>query len=195
VTDFLTEPAFEIGRRLEIRGSSAWFVVLRPAEEEEDALANFVADLSAVLDQPVRVVRSFGSTFERLRSELGESACDPVLITDLDEADAERWRALDVNRSAWLREGAVVLWLSAAGVANLSSCAPNIKSLVGGSIFHLGTDGGAMTAAERDQRIADLESHFQMNSAEVISQAESGVLPTEPHFVEWLVLLDRGDLV
>jgi hypothetical protein len=194
VTDFLTEPAFEIGRRLEIRGSSAWFVVLRPAEEE-DAMANFVADLSAVLDQPVRVVRSSGSSFERLRSELGESACDPVLISDLDQADAERWRALDVNRSAWLREGAVVLWLSAAGVTNLCSYAPNIRSIVGGSIFNLGTDGGAMTVAERDQQIADLESHFEMNSAEVIKQAESGVLPSEPHFVEWLVLLGRGDLV
>ena len=194
MTDFLTEPAFEIGRRLEIRGSSAWFVVLRPAEEE-DAMANFVADLSAVLDQPVRVVRSSGSSFERLRSELGESACDPVLISDLDQADAERWRALDVNRSAWLREGAVVLWLSAAGVTNLCSYAPNIRSIVGGSIFNLGTDGGAMTVAERDQQIADLESHFEMNSAEVIKQAESGVLPSEPHFVEWLVLLGRGDLV
>ena len=194
MTAFLTQPAFEIGRRLEIRGSSAWFVVLRPAEEE-DALANFVADLSAVLDQPVRVVRSSGSSFERLRSELGESACDPVLISDLDQADAERWRALDVNRSAWLREGAVVLWLSAAGVTNLCSYAPNIRSIVGGSIFNLGTDGGAMTVAERDQQIADLESHFEMNSAEVIKQAESGVLPSEPHFVEWLVLLGRGDLV
>ena len=194
MTDFLTEPAFEIGRRLEIRGSSAWFVVLRPAEEE-DAMANFVADLSAVLDQPVRVVRSSGSSFERLWSELGESACDPVLISDLDQADAERWRALDVNRSAWLREGAVVLWLSAAGVTNLCSYAPNIRSIVGGSIFNLGTDGGAMTVAERDQQIADLESHFEMNSAEVIKQAESGVLPSEPHFVEWLVLLGRGDLV
>lgn len=194
MTDFLTEPAFEIGRRLEIRGSSVWFVVLRPAEEE-DALANFVADLSAVLHQPVRAVRSSGSSFEKLRSDLRESSVDPVLITDLDEADAERWRALDVNRSAWLREGAVVLWLSAAGVTNLCSYAPNIRSIVGGSIFHLGTDGGAMTAAERNQEIADLESHFEMSSAEVIRQAESGVLPTEPHFVEWLVLLDRGDLV
>jgi hypothetical protein len=194
VTEFITQPAFEIGRRLEIRGPSAWFVVLRPAEEA-DALANFIADLSAVLDQPVRVVRSSGSSFEKLRGDLRESAGDPVLLTDLDAADAERWRALDVNRSAWLREGAVVLWLSAAGVANLSSCAPNIRTLVGGSIFHLGTDGGAMTVAEREQRIADLESHFEMNSAAVIKQAESGVLPTEPHFVEWLVLLGRGDLV
>jgi hypothetical protein len=194
VTDFLTEPAFEIGRRLEIRGSSAWFVVLRPAQEE-DALANFIADLSAVLDQPVRVVRCSDSSFERLRGDLHEPAGDPVVVSDLDGADAERWRALDVNRSAWIREGAVVLWLSAAGVTNLCSHAPNIKSIVGGSIFHLGTDGGAMSAAERDQRIADLESHFEMTSTEVIRQAESGVLPTDPHFVEWLVLLGRGDLV
>ena len=194
MTAFLTQPAFEIGRRLEIRGSSAWFVVLRPAEEE-DALANFVADLSAVLDQPVRVVRSSGSTFEKLRSDLNEPAGDPVLIPDLDQADTERWSALDVNRSAWLREGAVVLWLSSAGLANLCRYAPNIRSFVGGSIRNLGTDGGAMTVAEHDQRIADLESHFKMNSAEVIRQAESGALPTEPHFVEWLVLLGRGDLV
>ena len=194
MTDFLTQPAFEIGRRLEIRGSSAWFVVLRPVESE-DALANFIADLSAVLDQPVRVVRSSGLSFEKLRGDLHEPAGDPVLITDLDEADVERWRALDVNRSAWLREGAVVLWLSAAGVRNLCSYAPNIRSIVGGSIFNLGTDGGAMSAAERDQQIADLEAHFGMNSAEVIRQAESGALPTDPHFVEWLVLLGRGDLV
>jgi hypothetical protein len=194
VTDFLTEPAFEIGRRLEIRGSFAWFVVLRPADDE-DVLANFVAELSAVLDQPVRVVRSSGSSFEKLRSELNEPVGDAVVIADWDQAGAEGWAALDVNRSAWLREGAVVLWLSGAGVTNLCSYAPNIRSIVGGSIFNLGADGGAMTAAERDQQIADLESHFEMNSAEVIKQAESGVLPTEPHFVEWLVLLGRGDLV
>ena len=194
MTDFITQPAFEIGRRLEIRGSSAWFVVLRPAEDGE-ALENFAAGLAAVLDQLVRVVRTVGSSFEKLRGELNESAGDPVLIPDLNQADAERWRVLDVNRSAWLREGAVVLWLSAAGVTNLCSYAPNIRSIVGGSIFNLGTDGGAMTVAERDQQIADLESHFEMNSAEVIKQAESGVLPSEPHFVEWLVLLGRGDLV
>jgi hypothetical protein len=194
MTDFITQPAFEIGRRLDIRESSAWFVVLRPAEGE-DALANFVADLSAALDQPVRVVRSSDSSFEKLRSDLNEPAGDPVLIPDWDQADVERWRALDVNRSAWLREGAVVLWLSAAGVTKFCSYAPNIRSIVGGSIFNLGAEGGAMTEAERNQRIADLESHFAMSSAEVVKKAESGLLPTEPHFVEWLVLLGRGDLV
>ena len=194
MTDFRTELAFEIGRRLEIRSGYAWFVVLKPAEDG-DALENFVADLSAVLDQPVRVVRSSGSSFEKLRGDLHEPAGDPVLVPDLDGADAERWRALDVNRSAWRRKGAVVLWLSGVGLASLCGHAPNLRSFVGGSIFNLGTDGGAMTAAERAQRIRDLESEFQLTSADVIRQAQSGTLPAEPHFVEWLVLLDRGDLV
>jgi hypothetical protein len=52
-----------------------------------------------------------------------------------------------------------------------------------------------MTASERKQRITDLESHFHMMSSDVILRAQSGKLPAEPHFVEWLVLLDRGDLV
>ena len=52
-----------------------------------------------------------------------------------------------------------------------------------------------MTAAERQQRISSLELHFHISSAEVIARAEAGNLPIEPHFVEWLVLLDRGDLV
>ncbi|HXB71676.1 MAG TPA: hypothetical protein VNY05_25795 [Candidatus Acidoferrales bacterium] len=194
MTDFITEPAFEIGRRLEIRGSYAWFVVLRPAEEG-GALENFVAGLSSVLDEPVRVVHTFGSSFEKLRSDLNESKSDPALITDLDQADADYWSAMDVNRSALLREGAVVLWLSSFGLANLCGYAPNIRSFVGGSIFNLGTDGEAMTLDERDLRIAELESHFELKSADVIKRGESGVLPTEPHFVEWLVLLGRGDLV
>ncbi len=194
MTDFITEPAFEIGRRLEIRESYAWFIVLRPADGR-DTLPNFVAELSAVLDQPVRVVKNFDSSFEKLRAELQESAADPVLITDLDQVGPDGWSALDVNRSALLREGAVVLWLSGAGLTNLCSQAPNIRSFVGGSIFNLGADGGAMSVTERDHRIADLESHFEMKSADVIELAESGGLPTEPHFVEWLVLLGRGDLV
>jgi hypothetical protein len=194
VTDFITQPAFEIGRRLEIRGSYAWFVVLRPAEDE-DALANFVADLSAVLERPLRIVASADSSIEKLHNDLSETWAEPVLMADLDQADPERWSALDVNRSALSREGAIVLWLSAAGVANLCSYAPNLRSFVGGSIFNLGTDGGAMTTAERNQRIADLESHFAMTSADVVKLAKSGSLPTEPHFVEWLVLLGRGDLV
>lgn len=194
MTDFIEEPAFDIGRRIEMRGPYAWLVVLKPAAEAESALDGFVAEFSASLDRPVRIIHG-DAPFEKLRSDLNAPGSDPVLISDLDQADANFWRALDVNRSGLLRVGPVILWLSSVGLTRLCRYAPNIRSFVGGSIFYLGMDGEVMTANERQQRISDLESHFQITSAEVILRAESGTLPTEPHFVEWLVLLDRGDLV
>jgi hypothetical protein len=195
MTDFIKEPAFEIGRRVEIRGPYAWFVLLKPATDVESALDAFVAEFSAFRGQPVRILGDIVPTLEKLRSNLTHPATDPIVIVDLDQADADFWRAMDINRSGLLREGPVILWLSSVGLTGLCEHAPNIRSFVGGSIVYLGIQGDAMTASERQQRISDLESHFHITSAEVIRRAESGTLPTEPHFVEWLVLLDRGDLV
>jgi hypothetical protein len=195
MTDFAVGPSFEIGRRIDIRGPYSWFVVLKPAQDAEIALQNFMADLSAVLDVPVRVVRPTGAIIESLRAALGEPTDDAAVLTGLDQADEGTWGALDINRSGFARPGAVILWLSPAGLVGLCQHAPNLRSFVGGSIFYLGSHGETMTAAERQQRISDLEMHFKITSAEVVRLAESRALPPEPHFVEWLVLLDRGDLV
>jgi hypothetical protein len=195
MTDFVKEPAFEIGRRVDIRGPFSWLVVLKPAAEVEAALDAFVSEFSAFLGQPVRILSGIAPTLGNLRSDLTHPATDPVVISDLDQADAGFWRALDINRSGLLREGPVILWLSSIGLTGLCDYAPNIRSFVGGSIVYLGIHGDVMTASERQQRISDLESHFGIPSSEVIRRAEAGTLPTEPHYVEWLVLLDRGDLV
>ena len=195
MADFIKEPAFEIGSRIEIRGHYSWFVVLKPASVVESALENFLAELSSVLGQQVRVVRCGAVTLEKLRANLNEPGGDPVLIPDLDQVEAGHWSTLDINRSGFSRTGPILLWLSSVGLTGLCEYAPNLRSFIGGSIFYLGQSGEAMTEEERKQRIADLESHFRTTSAEVVHRAELGTLPTEPHFVEWLVLLDRGDLV
>jgi hypothetical protein len=187
--DFINEPAFEIGRRVEIRGAYAWFVVLKPANDSELALENFAAELSAVLEMRVRVIDFRAYSFEEIREGLNAPPKDPVLIFDLDHAGNNDWQTLDINRSGLLREGPVVFWLSPRDLTRLCEHAPNIRSFVGGSIFALSTHGDELTPAERQQRISDLEAHFVMASAEVIARAESGTLPTEPHFVEWLVRL------
>jgi hypothetical protein len=195
MTDFITEPAFEIGRRVDVRGPYSWFVVLKPASDVGAALDAFVAEFSAFLGEPVRIISGNVPAVEKLRSDLIDPPSDPVVISDLDQADADFWGALDINRSGLLREGPVILWLSSIGLTGLCEYAPNIRSFVGGSIVHLGIHGDVMTASERQERISDLESHFGIPSAEVIRRAEARTLPTEPHYVEWLVVLDRGDLV
>lgn len=190
---FLEQPAFEIGLRVEIRGGNTWLVVLGP-DRTYDSIAGFVADLSASLGRTVRVVMRTGSMDELLAALKGP-ADDPVLIADLDGVDAEAWSVLDVNRSGLAREGAVILWLSSYGLANLSRFAPNLRSFVGGSIFPLSSDGSTLTPEERASRIAELEDHFRMTSEQAIEQAVTGTQPPDPLFVEWLVLMDRGDLV
>ena len=190
---FLEQPAFDIGRRIEIRGGNTWVVVLGP-DTTMNSISGFIADLSASLSRTVRVVTG-AESMDDLLTALASSADDPVLVADLDGVDAEAWSALDVNRSGLAREGPVILWLSSYGLANLSRFAPNLRSFVGGSIFPLSPDGSTLTPEERASRIAELESHFQMTREQAIAQAGAGTQPSDPLFVEWLVLLDRGDLV
>ncbi len=190
---FLEQPAFEIGRRIEIRGGNTWVVVLGP-DTTNNSIAGFIADLSALLSRTVRVVTGAAS-MDGLLTALASPADDPVLIADLDGVDVAAWSALDVNRSGLAREGAVILWLSSYGLANLSRFAPNLRSFVGGSIFPLSPDGSTLTPEERASRITELADHFRMTSEQAIAQAVAGTPPSDPLFVEWLVLLDRGDLV
>ncbi len=107
----------------------------------------------------------------------------------------EKWRLLDIMRSALERKGPAILWLASDDIANLANLAPNIRSLIGASIFVAGPDGGIMTETERQQRLKELSEHFGLTGEEVVRRAESRELPNEPEFVEWLVLLGRGDLV
>src|ERR1035438_788984 len=119
MTDFIKEPAFEIGRRVEIRGPYAWFVILKPAVDVEVALDAFVSEFSAFLGGPVRIISGTVPWLGKLRKDLTDPASDPVVISDLDQADANFWRALDINRSGLLRSGPVILWLSSLGLADL----------------------------------------------------------------------------
>ena len=60
---------------------------------------------------------------------------------------------------------------------------------------------GAMTVCQAKafvrfaSRIAELEKYFGMTSKEAIAHAVAGAQPASPRLAEWLVLLDRGDLV
>jgi hypothetical protein len=52
-----------------------------------------------------------------------------------------------------------------------------------------------LTESESQQRLAALQQSTGKTDAEVIRLAEAGQLPRDPEYGEWLVLLDRGDLL
>ena len=190
-------PVLDIARRAELRaeGGYAWFALIPSGQPGENSIADVRDELEVALNATVRVVTAGTAPVHKLVSTITERSDDIVLICDLDGWGDNDWAAFDIQRSALERRGAMMFVLSAASLLRLSNIAPNIRSYIGGSIFQLASAGGILTNPERDSRIKDLESHYGISSQDVIEKAEQHALALDPNFVEWLVLLGRGDLV
>jgi hypothetical protein len=193
--DLIQQPAFEIGRRLEIRGQDSWFAVVASGGEQGDALTNFTLDLESTLGVRIRQLSIQGQPLAVVRKLLARPPTGTVILTGFETFDPTRWTAWDINRSGLVRPGPIVLWLSAKALTDLCRNAPNIRSFIGASMFALSPSGEAMTEAEVRARTQELETHYRMRGEEVIECAVAGNLPPDPQFVEWLILLGRGDLV
>ena len=193
--DLEPRPGHEIARRLELRGGHAWAVVLKPPDAAAPALDALEDELDVYLGGPVRTMDASEFSIADLREQLQTPPDDTVVLTGLEDLNEQRWTALDINRDGMARQGALVLWLSPEGILGLCRHAPNLRSFIGGSIFHLGPDGGIMSDDERQRRLVELVDHYKLSSPQVIEMAEARKLPPEPEFAEWLVLLGRGDLL
>jgi len=166
-----------------------------PLQDSEKALNNLRTDLSSLLQKPTRVFNLQDHPFEQLGESLHQPGDDVVILAATVDPGSALWSSLDLIRSALERKGPIIFWLSADCVPSLSEHAPNIRSFIGGGIFAAGPDGGMMTEEDRQSRLQQLAEHYQLTNDEIVSRALSGTLPSEPHFIEWLVLLGRGDLV
>jgi hypothetical protein len=195
--EFRAQPPVEIARRLELRGgdSSSWLAVLIPSTNSEIALDGLRADLSSLLQKPTRVLSLEGGTFEQLRADMHQPTDDIVILTTRGDLGQDQWRAFDLMRSALERRGPVILCISADVFFGFSEFAPNIRSFIGPSIFIAASEGSIMTEAEIQTRVQEFTLHYGYGNEELIRRAMSNELPSEPQFVEWLVLIGRGDLV
>ncbi len=193
--EFFSQSSVEIARRLDLRGKHAWLAVLVPPTDPGIALDGLRAELSSLLQGPTRVLSLRDSSFEQLRESLHQPDDDIVILSADADLGPEKWSSLDVMRSSLERSGPVILWIPPDALPGISEFAPNIRSFIGPSIFNVGAEGGMMTQAERQSTLKELGQHYELSNEEVIRRAESKELSPEPHFVEWLVLLGRGDLV
>jgi hypothetical protein len=195
VPDFSSQPFVEIARRLEMQGAHSWLAVLSPLSDPTVACDDLNTELHSFLQLPTRVLPLKGFAFDRLLESLHQPEDDAVILFAGADLEAGEWSSLDSMRSALERRGPVVLWMAPDAVARLTQFAPNIRSFIGTSIFVAGPEGGLMTEEEKQTRLEQLRQHYRVGDEEIIRRAESGELPPEPHFVEWLVLLGRGDLL
>ena len=72
---------------------------------------------------------------------------------------------------------------------------PNFVSWLGARIYYLQKDAEILSDEECDCRLAALQEWTGKTNKEVIALAENRQLPTDPEYGEWLILLNRGDLL
>lgn len=75
------------------------------------------------------------------------------------------------------------------------SNAPHFVSFVSSRIYYLDKDSNVLTPEECEQRLSALQDWSGQTNADVIALAENRQLPADPEYGEWLILLDRGDLL
>lgn len=157
-------------------------------------LAELDLEVQAQMELPLRVLAAGDLTISAAADELTKNKNDWVALVGLDDWDPECWRTLDIDRNAWERSGPILLCLGPKAVNALAANAPNVKSYTGA--FHVvAPEDSGMSKDEVEQRLNELHTSYALTHEAVIRMAEAGELPSGAHFVEWLILLDRGDLV
>jgi hypothetical protein len=193
---FRPVPIFEVVRLIDLPppGEPGFCMLLAPSFEA--GLSNELRD-----ELDVQTGKSLGTldVHDLTAADLVEqlpAKQDPVILTHGFEAwHDDQFASLDVNRSR-LETGAFLIFtVDPQTAARFLNHAPNIRSFLGANIFAIGRDPSFMTPEEIEDRLNQLRNHYGLSDATVIERAANGDLPPEPHFVEWLLLLGRSELV
>jgi hypothetical protein len=197
MSDLAWSPAYDLVRRIDLRtdGPEGWLVLLKPLGGELTFIEDLQAEASSRWNREIRLIDVSRRSVSELCRLLHEPADDGVVLLGMDNWSDEQLQSLDVRRSSLARRGFVVVLLTMDGIRRLFQKAPNVRSWIGGSQFQAVPDPGWMSEEEKRARLAALADHHKLSDLDVVRMAEAGTLPASPEFVEWLVLLDRGDLV
>lgn len=129
-----------------------------------------------------------------LEKDIALTEAVTVIISIEDSFGEDDWRYVDQNRSRFLKPIVLVLVVNKESVKRIFTIAPNYASHLGGSVFAI-TSIPEMSDADRELRLRDLRRWSNLTDDEVVVLAQHGNLPADPSFAEWLVLLDKGDLL
>ncbi|MBD2384249.1 ABC transporter permease [Cylindrospermum sp. FACHB-282] len=120
---------------------------------------------------------------------------DYLILWNFEKWDKNNWYQFDCMRSALIKKRGVVLILSPESAKTMFSYAPNIVSWLGSRVYSFLKDTELLSTEEIEERLATLREWSGLTDSQVIEMAEARTLPPEPEFAEWLVLLERGDLI
>jgi len=119
-----------------------------------------------------------------------------LLLWQLEAWGNNEWKIFDALRSRLDKgnKGGLLVLSEPANYLMIHN-APNFLSWLGARIYYLQKDAEILSDEECDRRLAALQEWTGETNEEVIALAKNRQLPTDPEYGEWLILLNRGDLL
>jgi hypothetical protein len=170
-----------------------WSVLVTAPEQQHQALTELEESIPIFIDAAIKTI-AVDLRIEVLIQAVRSSE-DYILLWQFDSWQPEQWQQFDYTRSRFSHDKGGILLLTPNSAKQFQTYAPNFASWVGSRVYELQLGLEILTEAESQQRLEALQQFTGKTDLEVIRLAETGQLPTDPEYGEWLVLLGRGDLL
>lgn len=185
----------ELAWRVALRFDAGdWLALVAPTASSVQPTAHDLHEELRAQEIPV-VSSQHPSSAAALIASAQEQPRHVLLLSEIDDLAAQEWRSLDLRRDELQRGACVIAVLQRPTLQRILSAAPNLASWISGSLWRVAPLGEQLPAEEVSQRLAALRQRFGMSDDQVLRQAQEHQLPRDPEFGEWLILLDRGDLL
>lgn len=171
-----------------------WLVLIVTPDQQQQGLAELEEAISIFTDEAVGII-AVTSDLDSLIQSVQALEDDYLCLWQFDVWQTQHWRHFDYARSQFSHDKGGILLMTPHSAEQFQIYAPNFASWVGSRVYNLQLGLEILTEAESQQRLEALRQSTGKTDAEVIDLAETGQLPTDPEYGEWLVLLGKGDLL
>jgi len=187
----------ELLQKTELRpsDSNSWMVLVAMPDDIQSTIDE-LQDSVDIFGECETVTISGESGARNLVKCIKEASQEYFLLNQFESWDNNEWKIFDTFRTHLDKNanGGLVV-LSEQSSRLMFSNAPHFVSFVGSRTYYLDKDADLLTSEECEQRLSALQEWSGQTNEEIIALAENRQLPTDPEYGEWLILLDRGDLL
>lgn len=172
-----------------------WIALITQSDQLESTIEDFQDTLDIFNECETGLISAKEGVFS-LVNQIEENPESYLLLYNFESWEQQDWKTFDGFRSRLDRgkKGGCLILTEQSSRLMLHN-APNFVSWLGARIYPFLKDAEMLTSEERDRRLTALQNHFNQSNEEIIQLAKNRQLPSEPEFAEWLILLDRGDLL
>jgi hypothetical protein len=186
----------ELLQRIGARPDGNIWMVLVVDIDDIESIVTDLQDTIEVFSECITGTISGESGARALINQISEASEEYFLLWQLDTWDNNEWKIFDALRSRLDKgnKGGLLVISEQANYLMIRN-APNFVSWLGARIYYLQKDAEILSDEECDRRLAALQEWTGKTNDDVIALAENRQLPTDPEYGEWLILLNRGDLL